>query len=82
MPKPATTPKEKFTVCGNAYPLLGWVWRPGRHGGGASAMCVRPMMSALNFWSFCFKTKGRKYNDRTAHRRHDMAAGSLGLPKA
>ena len=25
---------------------------PGRHGGGAVAMCGRPLMSALNFWSF------------------------------
>ena len=32
----------------------------GRHGGGAPAMCGRPLMSALNFWSFCFKTKGQE----------------------
>ena len=32
----------------------------GRHGGGAPAMCGRPLMSALNFWSFSFKRKGQK----------------------
>ena len=47
-------------VCGNAYDQPGWARGIGRHGGGALAMCVGPMMSALNFWSFCFKTKGRK----------------------
>ena len=29
---------------GNAKPWLGWVRGPGRHGGGAPAMCVGPMM--------------------------------------
>ena len=32
----------------------------GRHGGGAPAMCGRPLMSALNFWSFSFKRKGQE----------------------
>ena len=28
---------------------------------GKRPLCaLGPMMSALNFWSFCFKTKGRK----------------------
>ena len=52
-------------VCGNAKDRLGWVRGPGRHGGGAVAMCGRPLMSALNFWSFCFKTKGQ---DNRSHR--------------
>ena len=33
LPKPATTPKEKLAVCGNAYFLPGWAGRKGRHGG-------------------------------------------------
>ena len=43
----------------------GWARGPGRHGGGAVAMCGRPLMLALNFWSFCFKTKGQ---DNRSHR--------------
>jgi hypothetical protein len=43
-------------------PTLDWVGRVGhgRHGGGASAKCDGPLMSALNFWSFSFKRKGQE----------------------
>ena len=51
-----------LSVSSAGTPTLVWVGRAGRgrHGGGASAKCGCPLMSALNFWSFCFKTKGRK----------------------
>lgn len=50
----------KDIVCGNAKDQLGWARGPGRHGGGASAKCGRPLMSALILWSFPIKRKGQE----------------------
>ena len=42
---------------GNAYSSPGWARWPGRHGGGASAKCGRPLMSALIFRVLFIKKK-------------------------
>ena len=54
-----TKVKTTDTVCGNAKDQPGWVRGPGRHGGGAVAMCGGPLMSALILWPFLIKKKGR-----------------------
>ena len=43
-------------------PTPHWVGRVGhgRHGGGASALCGGPLMSALTLWSFPVKRKGQE----------------------
>ena len=44
-------------------PKPDWVGRGGRADmAGKRPLCaMEPMMSALNFWSFCFKTKGQEF---------------------
>ena len=58
--EPAGTDMVKYFQLGS--PTLVWEGRVGhgRHGGEAPALWGGPMMSALNFWSFSFKRKGRK----------------------
>ena len=66
-------------------PKTDWVGRVGLADmAGKRPLCaLGPMMSALNFWSFSFKRKGRKQKvaatdarQHTGRRWHDMAAGA------
>jgi hypothetical protein len=68
LPKPATTPKEKLAVCGNAYFLPGWAGRKGRHGGEAPAMCGRTDDVGLEFLVLLFQDK-RTIIDKVAAAR-------------
>ena len=61
------------TVCGNAKDRLGWARGSGRHGGGALAMCVRPLMSALILRLLLIKEKEQDNRSHRCPSAHELA---------